>query len=161
MSWWTRLAIFLLLMGIGGSAAGLLLPADGLESSLRPWLASRGYPWPSWGGWGVRLILAGAVGLGLALLVWVLVGAFKRPTPSDSGGEEIRALLEALRHSDATTRRQAAEALGDRGQEEAIAPLLQMLQESRGQERRAAAEALYKIGRVLTAMVTQERRPRG
>lgn len=160
MSRWTRLAIFLLLMLIGGSVAWLLLPADGLEAALGPWMASRGYHWPSWGGWGGRLGLAGGVGLGLALLVWLLVGAFKRPIPSAAGRHEIQQLLEALHHPDAATRLQAAEALGNRGQEEAVAPLLQMLQESSGQERRAAAEALYKIGRMLTAMVTQERRLR-
>lgn len=161
MSGWSRLAVFLLLVGVGGSVTWLLLPPNGWEPSLRLWITAQGYYWPPWGGIGVRLGVAGAVGLGMALLVWLLVRAFKRPAPMDLEGDEARQLLAALQHPDAAVRRQAAEALGHRGQEEAVAPLLEMLQASTGQERRVVAEALYKIGRVLTATVTQARRSGG
>jgi hypothetical protein len=160
MSWRARLAIFALLLLAGGVPTWVLLPPEPLEAYVQPLVASWGYELTPWGWWGVRLGVTVAVGLIVWFLVWLLAASIKRrrrarPEPEP---DEYTRLLQALRSPDPAERRQAAVTLGDVGDERAVDPLLHLLHESTNPERRAAAEALYKIGRVLTAMVTQERR---
>jgi len=58
---------------------------------------------------------------------------------------DVDGLIKALSHSDARTRRKAAEALGNLGDVRAVEPLIAVLEEEAWEVREAAASALQKV----------------
>lgn len=60
--------------------------------------------------------------------------------------KDVEGLIEALKHKDLTVRRQAAEALGELGDDRAVEPLIGALKDKDTWLRWCAAEALGKIG---------------
>ncbi|HIE53469.1 MAG TPA: hypothetical protein EYP85_17085 [Armatimonadetes bacterium] len=160
--WRWKLLLFLLVVGAGGAATYALVSPEQARAFVI-WAHARfgyapGRDVERYARWWVAG-LGGLVFWSLLAVLAALVRFRRRrlPPPPPPPKNEYELQLEALQAEETTARIRAAQYLGEVGGAEAIDPLLQMLTTSTGAARRAAAEALYKIGRAVTAEVSQQR----